>query len=118
MTPGVVPHAITRALERYGLKINYSDLFEMCQQCKVGYGRLTYLPDGKERHLVSCQGKVMVAIYAPPDVSHIPQGRIITILPQSEAMPKARGSPATKYRARRARPSVKLPKKNRQRKGY
>lgn len=110
MTPGPIPHAISRALERYGLKITYSDLFDMCQQCMAGYGRLSVSTDNTERHMVSCQGKVVVVVYAPP-VPGNRNGKIITALPKEDAYPKDRWK-------QRLRPPRKLPKKNRQRKGY
>lgn len=114
-------HAIIRALERYGLQINASDLMDLCLQCQQGYGRLSYLPDGKERHLLMCHGKPIVAVYAPYDgpYGRVPmkEGKIVTILPKEAASPGAKSSPASKPNAFRMRPKRKTPKKSRQR-GY
>lgn len=88
-------HALNRALERYGLKLTASDLVDIAMECQRGYGRLRLLPHGKERHLVSCHGKPVVVVYAPPSVpdptikSPNPRayGTIVTILPPEAAMP-------------------------------
>lgn len=110
-----VPHAINRALERYGLKLTTSDLIDMTDQCKQGTGRLSYLPDGKERHLLFCHGKAVVVIYAPESGRH---GKIVTVLPKEAAMPGSITSPATKPNRQRARPRGKAPRKARQQRGY
>lgn len=113
------PHAISRALERYGLKLSHSDIMDLCMECQKGYGRLSYLPDGKERHLLMSHGKAIVVVYARFDGGRVQQreGKIVTILPKEAASPGAKSSVATKPNKFRMRPTNKRPKKARQ-KGY
>lgn len=85
-------HAIDRALERYGLKLSPDDMIDLCRQCMEGYGRLTYLEDGAERHLVSAHGVALVVIYAPPSITSPKYGKIITVLPPAEATNKSNRS--------------------------
>ncbi len=107
-----VPHAIQRAMERYGLKLSYDDLLDLCAECLKGYGRLSYMPDGKERHLLSCHGKPVVVIYAPFDgvTVHQQMGRIITLLPKEAATNASSKSVTQKYRNTRLVPRKKMPK--------
>lgn len=112
MKSAPVPHAITRALERYGLKLSYDDLLDMCNQCMMGSGRLGYMGDGKERHLVTVHGVALVVVYVPYNGETVFQrtGRIITILPKEAATPLGR---LATYRKRRLSPPKKMPKKAR-----
>ena len=110
-------HAIDRALERYGLKLTEGDMLDLCRQCQTGYGRLSFNSDGKERHLVESQKKVLVVIYAPPTTAN-KHGRIITVLPPEAATSKSSSSLAGFRNSQRLKPKARLPKKNRQRKGY
>lgn len=114
------PHAITRALERYGLKLTHGDLVDLCEECQKGYGRLSCLPDGMERHILLCRGKALVAIYAPYDGGRVrdKRGKIITILPPDAAYSGSATSPATRANMQRARPRGKPPKKSRQQRGW
>lgn len=113
------PHAVSRALERYGLKLTHGDMYDLCLECQKGYGRLSFLPDGKERHLLMAHNKAIVVVYAPFDGQRVHQkeGRIITILPKEAASPGAKSSVATKPNKFRMRPNSKPPKKSRK-KGY
>lgn len=116
----IVPHSIKRALERYGLRLSLDDLNNIVTECQKGYGRLSYLPDGKERHLVMVHGKAVVLIYAPYDGTTVFQkmGRVITILPPEAARPGAQSSPATSRNKVRLRPPRRMPRKRRQRGAY
>lgn len=110
-----VPHAINRALERYGIKLTHKDLADLCAECLKGYGRLAYLPDGKERHLLMHSGKAIVVVFKPYDGKSVLQkeGRIITVLPRSAASPGAKGSPATAVNKKRMKPPKRAPKRSR-----
>lgn len=114
---GHVPHAINRARERYHLRLSQKDLSYLCEECIKGYGRLSRMPDGKERHLLLCHGKPIVAIYAPYEGPFSRRssklGTIITILPPEAALVGSQNSPATKARKERARPRGKPPRKAR-----
>lgn len=114
MTKDVVPHAMSRALERYGLRLSYEDLYDLCLQCMKGDGRLGYMPDGKERHLVLCHGKALVAVYVPYDGETVFQrhGRIITLLPREAATPLGKHSRSRKFTKSRLRPPAKKPRKS------
>lgn len=114
----ILDHAMERALERYGLKLTHDDVVNMCLQCQVGYGRLSYAGDGKEKHLVECHGKVLVVVYSPPSSVSPKYGMIITVLPRENATSRSPTSISKKAKSRRMKPSLRLPKKNRQRKGY
>lgn len=82
---GKVPHAIERALERYGLRLSFSDLDRISEECAKGYGRLSYMEDQKEKHIVHYLGASLVVVYIPEvDASH-PRGRVVTILPPEAA---------------------------------
>lgn len=118
MESEIQSHAIKQAFIRYGLDINRPDLVDMCKQCIAGSGRLAYLPDKNERHIVTCRGMVLVVVYSPCITKDFPFGKIITILPKEAAMTGAKSSYATKLNSKKMRPRQKLPKKNRQRKGY
>lgn len=111
-------HAIDRALERYGLKLTPDDMIDLCLQCQKGYGRLSFTGDGKERHLVESHGKVVVVVYDPPDATSPKYGKIITVLPPESATSKSPNSMANARNSTRLKPKARLPKKNRQRKGY
>ena len=111
-------HAIKQAFIRYGLDINRPDLVDMCKQCIAGSGRLAYLPDKKERHIVTCRDMVLVVLYSPHITKDFPFGKIITILPKEAAMTGSKTSYATKPNFRKMRPPKKLQKKTRQRRGY
>lgn len=81
------PHAINRALERYGLKLTTFDLVNLSMECQKGYGRVCFLDGGRERHILMCHGKAVVAVYEPYTgpkgrVRH-KHGLIITLLPPS-----------------------------------
>ena len=108
----VQSYAIKQAFIRYGLDINRSDLVDMCKQCISGKGRLAYIPDKKERHMV------LVVVYSSYITRDFPFGKIITILPKQAAMTGAKSSYATKPNSGKMRPSKRLPKKTRQRRGY
>jgi len=114
----VQSHAIKQAFIRYGLDINRPDLVDMCKQCITGSGRLAYLPDKKERHIVTCRDMVLVVVYSPCITKDFPFGKIITILPKQAAMKGAKSSYSTKPNSGKMRPSKRAPKKNRQRRGY
>lgn len=80
-------HAMSRALERYGLKLSYSDMTDIAASCAQGYGRLAILQGGIERHLVECHGKTIVVIYKPPSQgARFEKGDVITILPKEAAL--------------------------------
>lgn len=117
-----VPHAINRALERYGLKLTHDDLINLCHECMKGYGRLSFLPDGKERHILLCHAKAVIVVYAPYDgpYGRVKQahGKIITVLPPEAATSRSEHSPAKIYNKGRFRPRKKPPKKLRQQKQY
>jgi hypothetical protein len=112
-----IPHAVNRALERYGLRLTHDDLDTLCQECMKGYGRLSYLPDGKERHILLCHTKAVVVVYSTPTL-HLPKGKIVTVLPPEAAFPGSRSSPATKPNQQRARPRGRSPRKARQDRGW
>ena len=114
----VQSYAIKQAFIRYGLDINRSDLVDMCKQCISGKGRLAYIPDKKERHIVTCRDMVLVVVYSSYITRDFPFGKIITILPRQAAMTGAKSSYATKPNSGKMRPSKRLPKKTRQRRGY
>lgn len=118
MNQGVVPHAINRALERYGLKLTYGDLLDLCAQCMKGDGRLGYMPDGKERHLVGCHGRALVAVYIPFDGERVfqKQGRIVTLLPPEAASPQGKYWKSRLGIKPRLRPPPKSPRKSRRKK--
>lgn len=113
----IIPHSIKRALERYGLKLSLDDLNNIASECQKGYGRLSFLPDGKERHLAMIHGKAVVLIYAPYDGEKVFQkmGRVITVLPPEAAMPGSRSSPATARNKVKLRPPRRMPVKRRKR---
>lgn len=118
MTNGYIPHAIQRAMERYGLKLTHGDLVDLCRACMIGNGRLSFLPDGKERHIANLHGKVVVVVYAPYDGPYgnkPKEGKVVTILPREAALKGAKSSFATKPNGFRMRPKKKVPKKSRQR---
>lgn len=116
-----IPHATIRALERYGLKLTHGDLDNLAMECAKGYGRLRFLPKGRERHLVACHGKGVVVIYAPPgvhDPTHDhpkpnPHGTIITVLPPEAATNKNKESFQRRRLIRLKKPQAKIPKKAR-----
>ena len=116
-----IPHAINRALERYGLKLTHSDLIDLSIECQRGYGRLKLMPQGRERHLVSFHGRALVVVYAPPgvlDPKHAkpqpnPYGTIITVLPQIAATSRSPGSYQRKRILNMSSPPKKRPKKAR-----
>ena len=116
----IVPHAINRALERYRLKLTHDDLIDLCLECQKGHGRLSRMPDGKERHLVLCHQRAVVVVYAPYDGNMVRQkhGRILTVLPPDAATSRSVKSPAVRANAERARPRGKPPKKSRQDRGW
>jgi hypothetical protein len=109
-----IPHPIQRAAERYGIKITLRDLMGLCQQCQVGYGRMSFFPDGSEQHIVMHNGKALVAIYRPHDGSYVRQkeGVILTILPREELRPKHQ---KMKQWAAQKRVKKRKPKKARKR---
>jgi hypothetical protein len=90
----MIIHAVERAEERYGLKLSSKDLDTICEECVKGYGRLTKMPDGKERHLIAFQGKPMIVVYAPytGPLGSVQRkaGVIVTVLPEDAASPRRR----------------------------
>ena len=116
-----IPHAASRALERYRLKLTVMDLRAMAEACATGKSmKLANLPRDKERHALMVHGKAVVVVFAPymgPSYLERPfHGRIITVLPREAASPGASSSPASSVR-QRLRPLQKLPKKRRK-KGF
>lgn len=117
------PHAIARALERYGLKLTTDDLRQIALECETGRGRLAYLRYGAERHAMIYHQKAIVVIYKPnlgPSnlaSSHKGAGSVITILPRGAALAGNEYSPATKFK-RFIAGNNKPPKSRRIRKGY
>ena len=116
----IVPHAINRALERYKLKLTHSDLLDLCMECQKGYGRLSRMPDGSERHILLCHQRAVVVVYAPYDGNRVTakHGRIITVLPPDAATSRSSKSPAVRANMERARPRGKALKKSRQDRGW
>lgn len=116
-----IPHAIERALERYGLKLSHGDLDDLARECMKGYGRLRYMQDGKERHIVAVHDKAVVVIYAPPgmhDPTHSapkinPHGTIITVLPPEAATNQTAGSQRRRELIHAKKSQSKVPKKAR-----
>lgn len=121
--PPKVPHAIERALQRYGLKLTVADLRLIAFKCFDGYGRLKYMPNDTEKHLISYMGKNLVVIYKPHfGTTNLASpfqspGTILTILPPGSAYAGDERSPATKFKAMRGN-KPKLPKKRRQHVGH
>ena len=118
MESEIQSHAIKQAFIRYGLDINRPDLADMCRQCMSGRGRLSYMPDKKERHIVTCRDIVLVVVYSPCITKDFPFGKIITILPREAAIKGAKSSYATKPNSEKMRPARKPPRKKKQRRGY
>lgn len=117
-----VPHAIPRALERYGVKLNADDLRAMAFQCYEGNGCLRKMENGTEIHIVKMYHKAIVVAYRPSynttklaDSTQAP-GTIITVLPKEAALSGKSRSPATRSKSIRAK--TRAPKKNRKRRGY
>lgn len=117
-------HAITRAFERYGLKLTTEDLRALALMCAEGRGRLAKLPNGSERHLVEYCKIPMVVVYQPylgPSnlaSPHKGAGTIVTVLPQEAALAgKAHSSPATRSKSWNARAKAKLAEKRKFKRG-
>lgn len=117
------PHAITRALERYGLKLVKDDLRKIALECADGRGRLAYLKGGIERHAMIYNHKAIVVLYKPflgPSnlaSAHRGAGTVITVLPREAALAGNFRSPATRFK-RFIAGNNKPPKSRRIRKGY
>lgn len=105
-----VPHAIERALERYGLKLSLRELDCIAEECGKGYGRLSYMNDRKEKHLVRYRGLSLVVVYVPETDIYHTKGRVVTILPPEAATTNDIYSKSRQQRQAKAKPEISLTK--------
>lgn len=103
-----IPHAIERALERYGLKLTFRELDEIALKCAEGYGRSAYIADGKEKHIVTYRGIRLTVIYVPEVSLSSPHGRLVTMLPPEAATNQDLYSKGRILRAKRIKPEISL----------
>lgn len=105
---GKIPHAILRARERYGLNLSLTDLWNISEQCKLGYGRMKIHPGGAEKHVVFIHGMELLVVWWPPTYGAHPKpdGVVATVLPREavRAMHK-------KHKGAKIKPEPLIPKK-------
>lgn len=79
MTVGKIPHAIERALERYGVLLTWADLKRLEDDCKAGRSLVMQRwPDGGSKNAVLHKDVALVVVIGP-------DGRIKTVLPRDAA---------------------------------
>lgn len=86
MNPLKLPHVFQRALQRHGLVLSWSDLWDLTEICRTGYNRIGDGYGGVEYHEMHYRTKQFIAVYKPPGPSvQDPRGMIVTLLPKHSA---------------------------------
>lgn len=93
----VIPHAIQRAKERYGIDLSVDDLTGLSARCQAGEGRTGGTEDGAQFHVLILRDRVLWLVYRRPVPPH-KFGSVVTVMPASVGAAMTKRGAREKFR--------------------